>query len=479
MSQLSAATLPDFSTLTVNVIGDVMLDEYLVGDTSRISPEAPVPVVRVEDRFSRPGGAANVAANCAALGAKVRLGGVVGNDAAGRQLRSLCEARGIDVSGLVALQGRATVCKQRVLGRGQQVVRLDWEEDTPVSASVMDRVLAVLGSADVWLVSDYAKGMLTASTLSQVMRSAGAAACPVVVDPKVRDFTLYRGATLLTPNHKELRLALGKDPQGEPFEDLIRDAQRLLEQCGAQALVVTRGEAGLSVVPAEGAPTHFEAHRRQVYDTTGAGDTVTAVVGMLVALGVSYADAGAWANLAAGLVVERLGTATLSISDLRAELGGGDRPLSVEEAQRRAEAWRQRGLRVVFTNGCFDLLHTGHVHLLREAARRGDKLIVGINSDASVARLKGAGRPVLPAAERAAMLGALQGVDAVTVFHEDTPLTLVQALRPHVLVKGADYRKDQVVGAAEVESWGGEVVLVPLVGERSTTELVASIRGTS
>ncbi len=469
-----------FSGVRAWVIGDLMLDEYVLGAVDRISPEAPVPVVRVRDTEYRLGGAANVARQAAALGASVSLAGAVGKDTAGDRLLELCHEAGLDTSAVVQLADRATTRKLRVLGHSQQLLRLDWEDASPCAPAAMRRALAQLEKAprpEAIILSDYAKGVLTPETIATVLPLRGAA--PVVVDPKHRDFARYRGATAVTPNLRELEIAAGEALDPDDAASIASAARRLARAAGLEALVVTLGERGMLVVPAEGSAIPVAADKREVYDVTGAGDTAIAVLAVALAAGASLAVAAQLANTAAGVAVGQVGAVAVEPGHIRDALSSrpDGKVLPRAALASRAASWRMAGKRIVFTNGCFDLLHSGHLSLLESASRLGDVLVLAINSDASVRRLKGPERPLVAQAERAALLAALSFVDAVTIFDEDTPLEAIEAVRPHVLVKGADYRPDQIVGRELVESYGGRVAVVPLVPDKSTSALVERIRG--
>jgi D-beta-D-heptose 7-phosphate kinase / D-beta-D-heptose 1-phosphate adenosyltransferase len=465
--------------LKVWVVGDLMLDEYVTGDVERISPEAPVPVVRVTDSDHRLGGAANVARQVAALGAHVSLGGVVGEDDAGARVLRLCEAAQIDTRAVVGLPERRTTRKLRVLGHSQQMLRLDWEDALSCAPQTALRLVSSLADGprpDVIILSDYAKGVLTAETVAGIMGLRAAA--PVVVDPKHRDFQRYRGATTVTPNLRELESAVGQAMDADDTAAIARAARPLIETAGLGSIVVTLGKRGMLVIPSAGPEIAVAAVRREVYDVTGAGDTATAVLALSLAGRSTLLEAAQLANAAAGVSVGQVGAVAVDASSIRDALAA--RPdgkiLSHEELAIRAATWRMTGKRIVFTNGCFDLLHAGHVSLLSHAAKLGDVLVLAINSDTSVSRLKGAGRPLVPQGERAALLAALSYVDAVTIFEEDTPLEMVRLVKPHVLAKGGDYRPAEVVGRELVESLGGRVEIVPLMPEKSTTALLERIR---
>ncbi|HVN43905.1 MAG TPA: D-glycero-beta-D-manno-heptose 1-phosphate adenylyltransferase [Steroidobacteraceae bacterium] len=473
--------LPDrFADRHVWVIGDLMLDEYVTGAVERISPEAPVPVVRAQANEHRLGGAANVARQIATLGARVSVAGICGEDAAGEQLLALCAREGIDTTAVAKLPGRHTTRKLRVVSHSQQLLRLDWEDISPCSAEVSLQLLGRLAAgrpADAIILSDYAKGVLTPEMLSAVMRSHGGA--PVVVDPKHRDFSRYRGATTLTPNLHELELACGQRLPVEDTTAIAVAARTLMAGAGVGSIVVTLGSHGMLVVPATGPEVAVPAMRHEVYDVTGAGDTAIAVLALALGARAPLLEAAQLANAAAGVSVCQVGAVAVSAASIRDALAAhpDGKLLSRHELAARAATWRAEGKRIVFSNGCFDLLHAGHLSLLSHAAKLGEVLVLAINSDASVRRLKGPERPLVPQAERAALLAALAFVDAVTVFDEDTPLEVLRAVRPDVLVKGGDYQPSEVVGRELVEAGGGRVVIVPLTPDKSTSSLVARIRG--
>jgi D-beta-D-heptose 7-phosphate kinase/D-beta-D-heptose 1-phosphate adenosyltransferase len=474
------ATLERFRGLTVWVVGDLMVDEYLSGSVERISPEAPVPVVRVRGVEQRLGGAANVARQCAALGARTVLAGAIGSDPAGAALLAQCAAAGIDTSAVVEQHDRHTTRKLRVLGPAQQLLRVDWEDTTPCSAAATDEMMTALkgGQPNVIILSDYAKGVLTPQIIATLIAHGREQDCPVLVDPKHADLGRYRGASVVTPNLRELEQAVGHPLDAADSQGLAAAARPLLESASLGALLVTLGEHGMLAVPARGEVRAIPAVPRAVFDVTGAGDTAIAVLALGVGAGADLASAAVIANAAAGLAVGEIGTVAIDAARLRAALAASapSKILSREDLAARAESWHVAGKRIVFTNGCFDLLHAGHLALLHEAAALGDVLVLAINSDESVRRLKGPSRPVVPEADRAALLAALACVDAVTVYPEDTPLATLALVRPHVLVKGQDYTREQVVGRELVEASGGRVALVPLLPQKSTSALVERIR---
>ncbi len=466
--------------LRVWVVGDIMLDEYAIGDTDRISPEAPVPVIRVQRSEDRLGGAANVARQVAALGAHASLAGAIGADPEGERILKQCGDAGIDTRAVRRVAARRTTRKLRGLARHQQLVRLDWEDTAPCQADDVRWMLGQLHAGpvpDVIVASDYAKGVLTPALFAGLVEAATGAAAHIVVGPKQPDFCSYRGASVITPNIRELEAATGRTFDPADTAALAAAAQSLAADLGVDALAVTRAEHGILVAPARGRCRAIAAHAQVLSDPTGAGDIVLAVLAATLAAGATLIEAASLANVAAGISIARIGTVSVTPEEILAatERAGTRRVLGRAELVRQVEDWRASGKRIALTNGCFDLLHAGHLALLHEAARCGDALIVAINSDASVQRLKGPGRPLVGERERAAMLAALGCVDAVTVFDEDTPLELLEAVRPDVLVKGQDYGIDEVVGRDLVESGGGRVVLVPLLPGKSTTALLDRI----
>jgi D-beta-D-heptose 7-phosphate kinase/D-beta-D-heptose 1-phosphate adenosyltransferase len=468
-------TIPDFSELRVLVVGDAMLDEYWFGDAGRISPEAPVPIVHAQSTEQRPGGAANVALNIAALGARARLVAAVGADAHGELLSRRLAERGVECS-FVRSGELPTIHKLRVLARNQQLIRLDAEQPLHDCAEALETLFdAALGAADIVLLSDYGKGTL--SRAGRLIESARRAGVAVLVDPKGRDFHVYRGATVLTPNQAEFEAVAGPWAGEAEFLD---KAERLREDLGLEALLVTRGERGLTLIGRGEAPVTLAAEAREVFDVTGAGDTVIALMAAALGAGLSGAEAAALANLGAGLVVAKIGVASVSRAELSLALhrrGSGGR--GVVDADRLDGVVREakaRGERIVMTNGCFDILHAGHVAYLEEAKSLGDHLIVAVNDDASVNRLKGPGRPLMPLADRLAVLAGLAAVDWVVPFSEDTPAALIERLLPDVLVKGGDYEVKEIAGGEAVLRGGGEVRVLPYKEGRSTSALLAAIR---
>lgn len=460
--------------MRVLVAGDSMLDEYWFGDTGRISPEAPVPVVRTVSTEQRAGGAANVALNLAALGARAQLASVVGADDRGRSLEALLEARGVGCS-FVRSTAVPTVHKLRVLARNQQLIRLDSEQSlVSASAPLLALFDAALSSADVVILSDYAKGTLAdAPAMIAECRRRG---LPVLVDPKGQDFARYRGATLMTPNQGEFRAVAGGWADEAEFAVKGEHLRRQLE---LDALLVTRGERGMALFVADAPPYLLEAEAREVFDVTGAGDTVIALMAAALGTGLPLSSAAELANLGAGLVVGKIGVAAVTRGELRLALHrrgkGGRGLLAPDELVELIGEAKARGERIVMTNGCFDLLHAGHVAYLEEAKSLGDRLIVAVNDDESVRRLKGAARPITPLEDRMAVLAGLAAVDWVVPFAEDTPAALIEQLLPDVLVKGGDYTREQIAGGDAVERNGGEVRVVQLKQGRSTTNVIEAI----
>ncbi|MCH8110417.1 MAG: D-glycero-beta-D-manno-heptose-7-phosphate kinase [Proteobacteria bacterium] len=481
---LLARYLGDFSRGRIVCVGDVMLDRFVAGSVERISPEAPIPVLKVARENAMPGGAGNVAVNIASLGGQARLFGVVGDDGAARELGALLDDAARVESALVTDGARPTTIKTRYVAAGQQLLRADFEDTTPVTAATEAELRAALGpaigEANAVVVSDYGKGTMTAVILGEVMERAGAARVPVIVDPSGRDYGRYRGAAVVSPNRAELEGATGLSCEEDA--DVERAARTIIDSCGVASVLVTRGERGLSLVTRDVAH-HLPVQAREVFDVSGAGDTVLAAFALAGAAGASPLDAAHLANAAAGIVVAKVGTAVVHTDDLAEALHGADVHASEAKIKTRASAleiiqrWRARGDRIGFTNGCFDLVHAGHVSLLTQAKAACDRLVVGLNSDDSVRRLKGEGRPLQQEASRSLVLASLNGVDLVVVFAEDTPQTLIEAIRPDVLVKGADYSVDEVVGADLVQSYGGRVLLADILPGQSTTETIARMAG--
>jgi len=468
-----------WATKRLLVVGDVMLDKYIWGEVGRISPEAPVPVVRTTHQSHQPGGAANVAMNLRRLGAQVEVIGFTGGDEDGRLLAEGLRTNGISPEFIVS-QGFPTITKQRILGGRQQMLRVDSERLDARSQDDYDRlaksVQAHLPGCDAVVLSDYAKGVLTAGVCQAVIQAARRLKIPVLVDPKSTDFSRYRGATTICPNLSELAAAVHEETR--ELKPLLDATETLVQELGIEFLTATLGEKGIALVR-RGSSFVAPAVARQVFDVSGAGDTVIAVLALCLASGLRPETAVELANIAAGIVVGKAGTVPVEKHELLAALSseialhGEDKVVTREELVRRVALWKANGDRVAFTNGCFDLLHIGHITVLEQARRFGDRVIVAINSDASVRGLKGPGRPVVGERERARVLAALAAVDAVVIFGEPTPLEVIVASRPDVIVKGGDYTVETVVGTSEVLAWGGQVKIVPLIEGFSTTRLIA------
>jgi D-beta-D-heptose 7-phosphate kinase / D-beta-D-heptose 1-phosphate adenosyltransferase len=469
---------------TVLCVGDLMLDDFVYGEVSRVSPEAPVPVIAVRREEKVIGGAGNVARNLAGLGARCLFVAVIGADEAADLVnRTIASFAGAIEPHLVVDATRPTSRKVRFVSEhySAHLLRADWEVAKPVSGEIeallIERVAALVPRADAIVLSDYAKGVLTPRLIRTVIEAAARLGKPVVVDPKGTDFSIYRGVTVITPNRKELAEST-RMPVGTEHE-IVAAAAAIRDACGARAVLVTLSEEGM-LLDAQGAePVHVPAYPVRVRDVSGAGDTVAAVLAALLATGADFEAATRAANAAASVVVGKRGTATVTVAELRSRILPAA-ALAAEEkiafdpgvAVERVREWRGNGLRIGFTNGCFDILHPGHVHLLTRARAVCDRLVVGLNSDASVKRLKGAERPIQDVHARAGVLAALEAVDLVAIFEDDTPLDLIRRLRPSVLVKGGDYRKETVVGHELVEADGGEVILIDLVPGHSTTRIV-------
>ncbi|MGL5947968.1 MAG: bifunctional D-glycero-beta-D-manno-heptose-7-phosphate kinase/D-glycero-beta-D-manno-heptose 1-phosphate adenylyltransferase HldE [Aeromonas sp.] len=469
-------SLPEFAHARVLVVGDVMLDRYWHGPAGRISPEAPVPVVKVEHSEERPGGAANVALNAAALGGQATLLGLVGCDEPADALRT--QMTGVKVAcDFVALNEFPTITKLRVMSRNQQLLRLDFEQAFhAVDPSLLgDKVTAALAQSDVMILSDYGKGALSgAASMIQAARAAGV---PVLVDPKGTDFSKYRGATLLTPNMSEFEAVVGKV---QDDDDLVAKGLALISRFALEALLVTRSEHGMTLIRAGQPALHLPAQAHEVYDVTGAGDTVISTLATSLAAGKTLDEACALANTAAGIVVGKMGTSTVSPVELanalynEQETGFG--VVSQQQLKAAVAAARARGEKVVMTNGCFDILHAGHVSYLANAGKLGDRLIVAVNTDESVRALKGPGRPVNPTERRMAVLAALGAVDWVVPFSEETPQRLIADILPDLLVKGGDYQPEAIAGFAEVTANGGEVKVLNFEDGCSTSDIIKTIR---
>ncbi|GKW25203.1 bifunctional D-glycero-beta-D-manno-heptose-7-phosphate kinase/D-glycero-beta-D-manno-heptose 1-phosphate adenylyltransferase HldE [Pectobacterium polonicum] len=472
-------TLPDFRQAGVLVVGDVMLDRYWYGPTSRISPEAPVPVVKVDTIEERPGGAANVAMNIAALGAGSRLVGLTGIDDAARALNAKLAEVNVKCD-FVSVPTHPTITKLRVLSRNQQLIRLDFEEgfEGIDPQPIIERIQLALPKIGALVLSDYAKGAL--AHVQAMIQTAKAAGVPVLIDPKGTDFSRYRGATLLTPNLSEFEAVAGRS---KTEEELVERGMQVVADYDLSALLITRSEQGMTLLQPGKAPLHLPTQAQEVYDVTGAGDTVIGVLAAALAAGNPLEEACFLANAAAGVVVGKLGTSTVTPIELenairgRAETGFG--VMTEEQLKHAVELARQRGEKIVMTNGCFDILHAGHVSYLANARKLGDRLIVAVNSDASTKRLKGPTRPVNPLPQRMIVLGALEAVDWVVPFEEDTPQRLIASILPDILVKGGDYQPHEIAGSEEVWANGGEVKVLNFEDGCSTTNIINTIKAST
>jgi len=483
MHSTLASLLNGFHAARVLVLGDVMLDRFVYGSVERISPEAPIPVVAVERTLDMPGGAANVARNIAALGAQATLIGVCGDDAGALALREQLSASPTIEMRLISDPSRPTSLKTRYVADGQQVMRADRESRASLSPPIEQQVLAAftaaLADAQVIVLSDYAKGVLSEPLTRAVIECAVAAGKILIVDPKSKDFSRYRGATILTPNRLELQQACGRECTTDA--EIVAGAGEILAAEICRFLVVTRGKDGMSVIGADRSAVHLPTAARQVFDVSGAGDTAVAALALSLAAGGQIVAAASLANLAAGIVVAKRGTATVTAGEMIAALtppaasGDPGKIFSLETVLQLVRSWREQGLKIAFANGCFDLLHPGHISLLDQARRSADRLVVGLNSDLSIRRLKGPNRPVQGEVARATVLAAIKSVDAVVIFSDDTPLQLIAALEPDVLVKGADYTVATVVGADLVLARGGKVLLADLLSGHSTSATVRRV----
>jgi D-beta-D-heptose 7-phosphate kinase/D-beta-D-heptose 1-phosphate adenosyltransferase len=477
-SRLLSLIESGFAALRILVIGDVMLDRSIWGDVDRISPEAPVPVLRSVRTTAAPGGAANVAMNLVGLGIKAAQAGFWGNDAEMRELSVLLTTAGVDASGMV-VSGHSTISKTRIVSRNQQLLRLDVESAEPHPAAeeqaLLERSLQLVRIADAVILSDYDKGALSPQLCQAVIALARERGIPVLVDPKGRDFGKYAGATTICPNLQELGLVIGIDRHN--LAELLAAAQQLVSQLGIDYMTVTMSEKGIRILYPDSV-FHSPTRAREVFDVTGAGDTVIATLAASLAAGLDAETAVSLANIAAGIVVAKTGTAPISRNELVAEftastqMKGSDKILDLQHLLVRLAEWRANGDRIVFTNGCFDILHVGHITLLEQCREFGDKVVIGVNSDASVKQLKGPTRPVVGENERARILAALGSTDAVIIFDEPTPFELIRHVRPDVLVKGGDYTTATIVGADDVVTWGGRVEIVPTVDGASTTNTI-------
>ncbi|MGB0360146.1 MAG: bifunctional D-glycero-beta-D-manno-heptose-7-phosphate kinase/D-glycero-beta-D-manno-heptose 1-phosphate adenylyltransferase HldE [Endozoicomonas sp.] len=469
-------TIPRFDQARVLVIGDIMLDRYWHGSTSRISPEAPVPVVKVGQVEDCPGGAGNVALNIASLGAPAWVIGATGEDEAANSLQSRLEATGIFCD-FVRIPGVPTITKLRVMSQHQQLIRLDHEEVFKgLNPDIIEsKAAALLDNIGAVILSDYNKGTLQGC--QQLIRLARSKNIPVLVDPKGTNFEQYRGATLITPNLKEFETVVG---HCTTEQELVSKGQQLLKDLKLEALLITRSEHGMTLIRDNMPEIHYPARAIEVFDVTGAGDTVISVLAAALSSGCEMPQAAGLANMAAGIVVGKLGTASISMPELRREvnreLGAERGAVTLEQLKTAVADARAHGEKIVLTNGCFDILHAGHVGYLEQARQQGDRLILALNGDDSITRLKGEGRPINPIERRMKVMAALESVDWVVSFNEDTPENLIRAIQPDILVKGGDYSLGEVVGAPIVHEYGGEVKVLAFLENCSTTAIVEKIR---
>ncbi len=472
--------LPDFKKAHILVIGDIMLDRYWSGPSTRVSPEAPVPVVKVSDMEDRLGGAANVAKNLSALGCNATLCGVIGNDEAGKSITALLEKFNIN-NAIEIKNNTQTITKLRVLSRHQQLLRLDFEEPAMLTpeAKLIKNIEKLIDKADIVVLSDYAKG--TVSNAQALISICRRKSVPIFVDPKGHDFKRYQNANFITPNKSEFESEVGKCPNIESIFEKAADLKSALEVDG---ILVTLGEKGMALVNKNDAPHASAATAKDVYDVTGAGDTVIATFAAAIAAGTNTRDAMRLANIAAGIVVGKLGTSSVTPEELLIAQKSESRAvrsgiLPFDDLMNELKESKLKGERIVFTNGCFDILHAGHIQYLEKAAELGDRLIVAINSDDSIKRIKGEKRPILSLNERMELMASLRCVDWVLSFEEDTPINLIKEILPDTLVKGGDYKKENIVGFSEVKNNGGETHVIPYAEGHSTTSIVEKILSTA
>ncbi|MFC1489606.1 D-glycero-beta-D-manno-heptose 1-phosphate adenylyltransferase [Candidatus Latescibacterota bacterium] len=470
-----AGLLTDIKSASIAIVGDIILDEYIIGDTDRISPEAPEPIILEQSRTYKPGGAANVAVNITALGAKAHLIGIIGDDSDGEIVRKTLNDWGVDDSGIISVKDRPTCRKTRMIARGNQVLRVDRESKEPIDQTVEKQIIDKITqlSAEIVIVSDYAKGTVS-DRLVSALADAGK---KVIADPKSSDFAKYRGAYIVTPNLSELSAAAGI--ANLPSSEIETPARTIMDECGISNMLVTCGPDGMALIEKDKPLLHIHAKTREVYDVTGAGDTVIATMSSAVSGGATLADACFVANIAAGIVVGKHQTAATTPDEILSYAFGpssSDKIIDKNSLIDTIDELKKSGKKIVFTNGCFDILHMGHITYLNEARGLGDILVVGLNTDRSVRALKGDKRPILPEQERSHILAALECIDYVVMFDEDTPFNLIEKIRPDILAKGADYSKEEVVGHDILESYGGKVALLPLMDNISTTNIIDKIK---
>ena len=474
-----------FKGTKILCVGDLMLDIFTYGDVSRVSPEAPVPVLKVSHEKEMLGGAGNVVNNLLALGAQPILVGAVGPDNNGDTVKKILLEKGVGLDGLISDAALQTIEKRRFTTRGQQLLRVDREETAyfpdALYDGILNRALEKLKDVSGLILSDYGKGLLhPQKVIRPLIDGAAKLGIPIVVDPKGADYSIYKGTTVITPNRKELNEATKLPTKTD--EEVIEAGATLIDTCGIQNVLATRSEDGMTLIQADKDAHHFKTQVKEISDVSGAGDTVIAVLTAALGTGASLKDAAYLSNVAGSIVVGKLNTATVSDLELKEACthqtqGNHTKVMSEDRALGKIKSWHEKGLKVGFTNGCFDILHEGHITIFKEADMACDRLIVGINSDASVKRLKGNERPINDEKTRALIVSCLAFVDAVVIFHEDTPLNLIKSFQPDVLIKGDDYKKEDVVGGDIVEGKGGRVVLVDLVKGKSTTNIVNKLKG--
>ena len=469
------ALLDSIRTSSIVIVGDLMLDEYIIGDSRRISPEAPEPVIEEKRREYVPGGAANVAVNVTALGGTARLIGMVGKDSDGAMFRSTLSEKGVGDGSVFPVGNRPTTRKTRLIARGNQVLRVDHESVESIESDMEQRFIETVADSpeEVVVISDYAKGVVTPGLVAGVVKTGKR----IVVDPKSADFSRYAGVDLITPNFSELCRAAGTESLS--LSEIEPAARGLMARHDITSMLITLGADGMLLIEGDEPATHIHTRAREVYDVTGAGDTVIACITAAIAAGAPLINACHLATFAAGIVVGKHRTATATPAEILAYAFGpttADKIMDRQSIAARVEELKRAGRRIVFTNGCFDLLHIGHITYLNDARALGDILVVGLNTDASVRRLKGQKRPIIPEEERSHVLAALESVDFVVLFDEDTPLELIRAVKPDILAKGADYTREGVVGYDVVESYGGKVRLIPLVDNTSTSSIIERIK---
>ncbi len=468
-------TILRFKDLSLLVIGDLILDEYVYGDVERISPEAPVQVVDVKENSFSIGGAGNVANNILSLGAKVYVAGVLGDDKDGRFFRRILDEKGIIGEGIILDSSRPTTKKIRIIANGQHVVRLDYESRTKISSKIEKRLIDyALSLSDIngIIISDYAKGVVTKNIVKSIVDHYKKK-IPILVDPKGKKFKKYKGVTAITPNKKEAINASGKS-------DILSSAKKFLNELDLDVVFITLGKDGIFFLEKNGESSHIPAFSKEVYDVSGAGDTVISVLSLSISSGLSFFDSAFLANFAAGIVVSKVGTMPIRkdelINGLISETFTRSKLLDISELSQRVSYLRSQGKRIVFTNGCFDIIHPGHIHLLKRSKELGDILIVAIDDDDSVRRLKGNGRPIFNQFERAKLISSLDCVDFVTIFSHEELRSIIEKIKPDILTKGKDYSLNQVVGRDIVESYGGKVVLIPLLNNGSSSEIIRKIK---